>query len=36
MAAFAESGVTTVNATPMAETHEQRVQDVARLKECAG
>ncbi len=36
VAAFAESGVTTVNATPMARTHEQRVQDVARLKEYAG
>jgi F420-dependent oxidoreductase-like protein len=35
VAAFAESGVTTLNATPMAKTHERRVQDVARLKEYA-
>ncbi len=35
VAAFAESGVTTLNATPLARTHEQRVKDVARLKEYA-
>lgn len=34
-AAFAESGVTTLNATPVAKTHEQRVKDIARLKEYA-
>jgi F420-dependent oxidoreductase-like protein len=32
VAAFAEAGVTTLNATPLAATHEQRVADVARLK----
>ncbi|GAB2857334.1 LLM class F420-dependent oxidoreductase [Nocardioides pacificus] len=32
-AAFAAVGVTTLNATPLAKTHEHRVQDVARLKE---
>jgi F420-dependent oxidoreductase-like protein len=35
VAAFAESGVTTLNATPLARTHQQRVKDVARLKEYA-
>ena len=33
VAAFAESGVTTLNATPIAATHERRVEDIARLKE---
>ena len=35
VAAFAEVGVTTLNATPIAATHEDRVKDVARLKEYA-
>ncbi len=35
VAAFAESGVTTLNATPLARTHERRVKDVALLKEVA-
>lgn len=33
VAAFAESGVTSLNATPMAKTHDRRVSDIARLKE---
>lgn len=33
VAAFAASGVTTLNAVPLAGTHEQRVSDVARLKD---
>jgi F420-dependent oxidoreductase-like protein len=33
VSAFAEAGVTTLNATPLATTHEQRVKDVAALKE---
>jgi F420-dependent oxidoreductase-like protein len=36
VAAFAEAGVTTLNATPLARTHEQRVKDVAALKGYAG
>jgi F420-dependent oxidoreductase-like protein len=32
LAAFADSGVTTLNAVPLAATHEQRVHDIARLK----
>ncbi|MYQ35423.1 LLM class F420-dependent oxidoreductase [Streptomyces sp. SID4956] len=35
VAAFAETGVTTLNATPLAATHEQRVRDIAALKEAA-
>ncbi|NYI75535.1 LLM class F420-dependent oxidoreductase [Nocardioides panzhihuensis] len=35
VAAFAESGATTLNATPLAATHEGRVKDVALLKEFA-
>ena len=35
VAAFGEAGVTTLNATPIAPTHEQRVKDVAALKEYA-
>ncbi|AXI76207.1 LLM class F420-dependent oxidoreductase [Peterkaempfera bronchialis] len=34
VAAFAETGVTTLNATPLAATHEQRVRDIATLKEA--
>jgi F420-dependent oxidoreductase-like protein len=33
VAAFARAGVTTLNATPIAATHEHRVKDVAALKE---
>lgn len=33
VAAFAESGVTSLNATPLAATHERRVAEIARLKE---
>lgn len=33
IAAFAESGASTLNAVPLAATHEARVQDVRRLKE---
>jgi F420-dependent oxidoreductase-like protein len=33
VAAFAAAGVTTLNATPVAATHELRVKDIARLKE---
>ncbi|WGL53997.1 LLM class F420-dependent oxidoreductase [Nocardioides sp. BP30] len=32
-AAFVAAGVTTLNATPIATTHERRVKDIARLKE---
>jgi F420-dependent oxidoreductase-like protein len=35
VAAFREAGVTSLNATPLAKTHEHRVKDVARLKEYA-
>ena len=35
VAAFAEAGATTLNALPLAGTHEQRVQDVERLKELS-
>jgi F420-dependent oxidoreductase-like protein len=35
VAAFAEVGVTTLNATPIAATHEDRVKDVERLKQYA-
>ncbi|MCW2866657.1 MAG: class F420-dependent oxidoreductase [Marmoricola sp.] len=35
VAAFAEAGVTTLNATPMATTHHRRVTDIAALKEYA-
>ncbi|MEN8674065.1 LLM class F420-dependent oxidoreductase [Nocardioides sp.] len=34
--AFAAAGVTTLNAQPIAGTHEHRVKDVAALKEFAG
>ena len=33
--AFAAAGVTTINATPLATTHEHRVKDIASLKEYA-
>jgi len=36
VAAFAEAGVTTLNATPIAPTHAQRVKDIAALKQYAG
>lgn len=36
VAAFAESGLTTINASCVASTHEGRVKDIARLKEYAG
>ena len=35
VAAFAESGVTTLMASPLATTHARRLEDVARLKEYA-
>lgn len=35
VAAFAEAGVTTLNANPIAPTHERRRADIARLKEYA-
>ncbi|MFC8435302.1 LLM class F420-dependent oxidoreductase [Streptomyces sp. NPDC057253] len=35
VAAFAESGATTLNAKPLAATHERRVRDVATLKELS-
>jgi F420-dependent oxidoreductase-like protein len=35
LAAFAAAGVTTVNATPLAPTHEQRVRDIGRLRKLA-
>jgi len=35
LAAFAESGVTTLVAAPIAPTHEKRVRTIARLKEFA-
>lgn len=36
VAAFAEAGVTTLNATPLAATHERRVADIEALKQFAG
>ena len=36
VAAFAEAGVTTLNARPLAATHERRVADIGTLKELAG
>ena len=35
VAAFRDAGVTTVNAGPLAPTHEQRVRDIATLKELS-
>jgi F420-dependent oxidoreductase-like protein len=35
VAAFAEAGVTTLNAKPLAATHERRVADIAALKQLA-
>jgi F420-dependent oxidoreductase-like protein len=35
IAAFAAAGATTLNAVPLAATHERRVRDVARLKELS-
>ena len=35
VAAFAEAGVTTLNARPLAPTHERRVADIAELKRLA-
>lgn len=35
VAAFAEAGVTTLNTVPLADTHEARVADVARLVDIA-
>lgn len=35
LAAFAAAGVTTINATPLAKTHEKRVSDIAELKKLA-
>jgi F420-dependent oxidoreductase-like protein len=34
--AFRESGVTTLNVTPLAATHEARVADIARIRALAG
>jgi len=36
LAAFRESGVTTLNVTPLAATHAARVADIERLRELAG
>ncbi len=36
LAAFKESGVTTLNVTPLAPTHEARVADIAQIRELAG
>jgi alkanesulfonate monooxygenase SsuD/methylene tetrahydromethanopterin reductase-like flavin-dependent oxidoreductase (luciferase family) len=35
VAAFRAAGVTTVNASPLAATHEQRVRDIETLKELS-
>ena len=35
VAAFRDAGVTTINAGPLAATHEQRVRDIATLKELS-
>ena len=36
LAAFRESGVTTLNVTPLAATHAARVADIERVRELAG
>jgi F420-dependent oxidoreductase-like protein len=36
LAAFSESGVTTLNVTPLAATHEARVSDIERIRALAG
>ncbi|HLH84521.1 MAG TPA: LLM class F420-dependent oxidoreductase [Trebonia sp.] len=36
LAAFGESGVTTLNVTPLAATHAARVADIERVRELAG
>jgi len=36
LAAFRESGVTTLNVTPLAVTHESRVADIAKIRALAG
>ena len=36
LAAFREAGVTTLNVTPLAPTHEARVADIAQIRELAG
>ncbi|MFI6457730.1 LLM class F420-dependent oxidoreductase [Streptosporangium amethystogenes] len=36
LAAFTESGVTTLNATPLATTHRHRVKDITALRGSAG
>jgi F420-dependent oxidoreductase-like protein len=36
LAAFRESGVTTLNVTPLAATHAARVTDIERVRELAG
>ncbi|MGW0595309.1 LLM class F420-dependent oxidoreductase [Streptosporangium sp. NPDC002607] len=36
LAAFAESGVTTLNATPLAATHQRRVEDITALRRYVG
>jgi len=36
LAAFRESGVTTLNVTPLAATHAARVADIERIRELAG
>jgi F420-dependent oxidoreductase-like protein len=36
LAAFAESGVTTLNVTPLAPTHEARVKDIETIRTLAG
>ncbi len=36
LAAFKEAGVTTLNVTALAPTHEARVADIAQIRELAG
>jgi alkanesulfonate monooxygenase SsuD/methylene tetrahydromethanopterin reductase-like flavin-dependent oxidoreductase (luciferase family) len=36
LAAMRESGVTTLNVTPLAQTHEQRVRLIERVRDLAG
>ena len=36
LAAFREAGITTLNLTPLAATHEQRVRDIEQLRAVAG
>jgi len=36
LAALTETGVTTLNVTALAPTHEARVADIAQIRELAG